>query len=109
MVNNDDRSILKRGVAYPLCDSLTLEECRRFGVRTPGGFITEGASWNTIQAVWDGKPRRPPKKGEWYLSGADIAAYRTPNDLTQEFHIARLVRVESKTVQVLTELDEKGE
>jgi hypothetical protein len=105
---NDDRSVLKRGVAYPLGDNLTLDECRRFGVRSPGGLLTEGANWNTIQAVWDGLPRRAPKKGEWYLSGAPIDAYRAPNDLTMEFHIARLVRVETKTVQVITEIDEKG-
>lgn len=105
---SDDRSVLKRGVAYPLGDNLTLDECRRFGVRSPGGFVTEGASWNTIQAVWNGKPGRPPKKGEWFLSGADIYAYRAANDLTSTYHIARLVRVETKTVQVITEIEEKG-
>lgn len=36
---------------------------------------------------------RPPKKGEWYLSGAVVEAYKARNDLTQEFHIARLVLV----------------
>jgi hypothetical protein len=34
---------------------------------------------------------RAPKKGEFYLSGAKVSAYRAPNDLTQKFHIARLV------------------
>lgn len=42
---------------------------------------------------WDGKPRRCPKKGEWYLSGAQIEAYQAPNDLTMEFHIAERVLV----------------
>lgn len=37
---------------------------------------------------------RPPRAGEWYLSGAIIAAYRAPSDLARPFHIARLVRVE---------------
>lgn len=31
---------------------------------------------------------RAPKKGEYYLSGAEIVAYRAPNDFTQEYWIA---------------------
>lgn len=99
----DDRTVLKRGVAYPLADRLTLEEQRRAGV--------EGAHpqvQGQIMAVWDGSPRRQPKKGEWYLSGCSIDAYRAPNDLPSEYHIARLVKVETQTVQVITELTEKG-
>lgn len=37
---------------------------------------------------------RPPKKGEWYLSGAIPECYRAPNDLTQAFHIIKLVKIE---------------
>lgn len=40
---------------------------------------------------------RPPKKGEWYLSGATVEAYYAPNDLSTPYHIARLV--ERKTGQ----------
>lgn len=36
---------------------------------------------------------RAPKKGEWYLSGAIVAAYRAPNDLHTGFRIAKLVKV----------------
>lgn len=32
---------------------------------------------------------RPPKKGEFYLSGAIIAAYRAPNDLSTSYHVVR--------------------
>jgi hypothetical protein len=32
---------------------------------------------------------RAPKRGEYYLSGAIITAYRAPNDLTQVFWIAK--------------------
>jgi len=42
---------------------------------------------------------RPPKAGEWYISGALPAAYRAPNDLTTAYHIARLgavVRLEHR-------------
>lgn len=34
---------------------------------------------------------RPPKRGEYYLSGAIIEAYRAPNDFTQAYWIARKV------------------
>lgn len=37
---------------------------------------------------WDGKPKRCPKKGEWYLSGALVSAYQAPNDLSTEYFIA---------------------
>lgn len=33
---------------------------------------------------------RPPRKGEWYISGAIPEAYLAPNDLTQSFHIATI-------------------
>lgn len=36
---------------------------------------------------------RPPKKGEFYLSGAIITAYRAPNDLSSPFWIAVPVNV----------------
>jgi hypothetical protein len=39
---------------------------------------------------------RAPKKGEFYLSGAIVSAYRAPNDLAQKFHIARLVSTGAK-------------
>jgi len=38
--------------------------------------------------------RRPPKKGEWYLSGAIPAAYKAPNDLSTEYLIAEIVDTE---------------
>ena len=86
---------LVSGKPYPLGDPLTLAECRQLGVRSPGGTITQGAHWSTVMAVWTGE-KRPPKAGEWYLSGAKIEAYRAPNDFTSEYHIARLVTRWSK-------------
>lgn len=50
-----------------------------------------------MRAVWDGKPRRNPRKGEWYLSGAIIEAYLAPSDLNSPFHIAVLARTATKT------------
>jgi hypothetical protein len=41
---------------------------------------------------------RKPRKGEWYLSGAIIEAYRAPNDLTVAYPIARIVKTRTATV-----------
>lgn len=48
-----------------------------------------------LVAVFTGV-KRPPKKGEWYLSGAQVQAYRAPNDLGTSYPIAKLVAVETK-------------
>jgi hypothetical protein len=51
---------------------------------------------NDIRAVATGE-NRPPKAGEWYLSGAQIEAYRAIHDFTEPCRIARLVRVTVET------------
>lgn len=43
-------------------------------------------------ARWDGKPRRCPKKGEYFISGAVPAAYLARQDMTVEYFIAVLVQ-----------------
>lgn len=45
-------------------------------IRSEGPFISTGT-------------KRPPKKGERYLSGSIPAAYKAPNDLSTPFLIAR--------------------
>ena len=55
-----------------------------------------------VMAIWTGE-KRPPRKGEWYLSGATIHAYHAPNDLSTPYHIAKLVLTEP-TVKVVREL-----
>lgn len=37
---------------------------------------------------------RPPRKGEWYLSGSIIEGYRAPSDLSVKHFIGRLVKGE---------------
>ena len=32
---------------------------------------------------------RFPKRGEYFLSGAIVAAYRAPNDISTKYHIVR--------------------
>ena len=39
--------------------------------------------------IWDGEPARPPKKGEFYLSGAIPQAWKAPNDLSTDFYIMK--------------------
>lgn len=50
---------------------------------------------------------RPPKKNEWYLSGAIVEGYEARADMTRSYHIAQLVEVETitqiKVVKVLTD------
>ena len=46
-----------------------------------------------VVARWDGERKRLIKKGEWYLSGAEIAAYKAPNNLSTEYHAAKIVRM----------------
>lgn len=43
-----------------------------------------------IKCVWDGKPKKVPKRGEYYISGCPgfEYAYRANNDLTIEYFIA---------------------
>lgn len=55
-----------------------------------------------IKAVQKGD-FRPPKKGEWYLSGAVVEAYYAPNDLTTPHLIANIVEV-AETQQVVRAL-----
>jgi len=43
---------------------------------------------------------RPPKKFEWYLSGAIPGAYQAPNDLNDSYHILRIMKMERKVTWV---------
>lgn len=57
-----------------------------------------GTTKPRIMAVWNGKPKRKPKKGEWYVSGAPgfERAYQAPNDLSTEYFIVDLKKVKRK-------------
>lgn len=47
---------------------------------------------------------RPPRKGEWYISGAIPEAYRAPNDLSTPYMIAHIVMVEKTIVETIKEI-----
>lgn len=55
------------------------------------------AKERALRARWTGE-KRPPKAGEWYFSGAVICAYRAVADLSQEYHIAEIVRTETVSI-----------
>jgi hypothetical protein len=78
---------LSRRALYPLVD-------QRF--KYPG-----------YMAQWTGE-YRPPRKGEWFLSGALINAFQAPNDLSIPYHIARIVRVRKIVTYEIIEEVENG-
>lgn len=99
---SDTSEKLKRGAYYPIGDSLNLKEREQFGITNSMEATvlqSVGHSPRGIRGKWTGE-KRCPKKGEWYLSGAIILAYRAPNDLSTEFHIAKLVRIETVTKEI---------
>jgi hypothetical protein len=86
---------------YPLGDTPTAAETggADFKERFVSQSFGEGA--RRFAAVPTGE-KRPPRRGEWYLSGGPIAAYRAPNDLDHPYHIAKLVRATTTTHTVTT-------
>jgi hypothetical protein len=60
-------------------------------------FTSIGMYVKNVMAVNSGI-KRCPKKGEWYLSGAIVTAYRAPNDLSSEYYIAEIVEVKEVTL-----------
>jgi len=87
---------------YPVMDSLAPNDYKALGLtKSPFFLPSSGVGVAGVMAVRTGE-KRSPRKGEWYLSGAVVEAYRAPNDLATEFHIAKLVktRTETKTVIV---------
>lgn len=89
---------------FLLGDSLNPQEMKRFKLESGQGVYLANLDYapRNVKAVFTGE-KRCPKKGEWYLGGAIVTAYRAPNDLSTVFHIARLVKVETKTVETIVE------
>lgn len=80
---------------YPLADRPDYKEIGRFIGPCLSREVFYKAAMN-IRAIRTGE-KRPPKKGEWYLSGAIVEAYRAPKDLTTAYHIAKLVMTKTTT------------
>ena len=89
---------------YPVIDRLTGDDLKQLGLRTvKGPYPSMGMPAKDVHAIATGE-KRPPRKGEWYLSGAIVEAYRAPNDLSTPHHIARLVRTKTETTTKIIEL-----
>lgn len=90
---------LKRGELYPLADY------HRSNHPLMNPELT-AASWGdtgNLRARWNGE-KRPPKEGEWYLSGATIEAYRATCDMSEAYPIAEIVRIKRVIADVVTEV-----
>lgn len=77
---------------YP-CADRPFREMKNFGLKLGKDSI------QNIKAIYTGEKRKP-KKGEWYLSGAIIEAYRAPNDLSDIHLIAKLVLTKTETIKI---------
>ena len=91
--------MINKTMFYPLADMLSSSERLPFDIT-----FNEAFGGRIMRAKWDGQPKRPPKKGEWYLSGSIIAAYKATNDLTQEYHIATIHKTKTTTVTTIVEI-----
>jgi len=86
---------------YDLADWPNLYERRRVG--WPDGAMAryyrrDDAVYRLI-AIRTGE-KRPPRRGEWYLSGAIPQGYRAPNDLSTRYAILELAIIrETQVVQ----------
>ena len=84
---NKAETVLTAGHLYRTLDAIPEADLKRLGSTDPHGA--------DVYALWDGMTRRKIKAGEWFLSGALIAAYRAHQDLgDQTYYRARLVRTE---------------
>ena len=75
--------ILKSFKFCPYCGEKFIAAPRRY--RYEGQLAYGGYAINT-------GIKRPPKKGEYYLSGSTPMAYRAPNDLGQAYLIAEIIK-----------------
>lgn len=79
---------------FPLADRPTMADLKPFGIDSV--FSREARN---LRAKGIGE-FRPPKKGEWFLSGNPIDAYRhnTAATLSISYYIAKLVMTETVTI-----------
>lgn len=93
---------------YPLGDNAPCELLKAVAAVT-GEKRSDISGYHRVQtkhvrAVRTGE-FRAPKKGEWYLSGAEPTAYKAPNDLSSKYHILKLVRVQETVVHTIHEIE----
>jgi hypothetical protein len=70
------------------------------GVNKRDFYPAEGYQYSSNEkAKWTGE-FRPPRQGEYFLSGAIIQAYKAHKDMTTPYHIAKIVRTKTITIVV---------
>lgn len=72
---------------YPVMVEARNSEGKATGLKLRGN-IFPGEGYPRRYYIWTGE-KRPPKAGEYYLSGAVPTVYRTNNDLSYPYHIMR--------------------
>jgi hypothetical protein len=90
-------------LTYPLADYPSRDDLLALGIEesTWGKELRKVAVWNRIRAVATGE-KRPPKAGEWYLSGAIPSAYQAQGALSESYNIVRLCLIrESVTRRIV--------
>ena len=81
MNSNSDKKIVRlAGKKWILPEVVDFEQGFVGGCWTPDRMWYKKGFWYYRVVGW-----RPPKRGEWYLSGAIVQAWRAPNDLDQTF------------------------
>lgn len=94
--------MINKTTFYPVYDLILNEELKTLGVDP--FHSTAASARRNIYAKWTGEIRCP-LKGEWFLSGAIVVAYRAgSNNYTDKYPIARLVM--TKTVTLRTEISQ---
>lgn len=82
---------LKVGELYPVAD----------GESVPAGWEPKTTR---VRATAE---KRPPRTGEWYLSGAIIEGYHAPYDMRDEHRIGELVKGEMVWREVKPDTDDR--
>lgn len=84
-------------------DRISYKELKQLGVKLNDVYSYEKNGQKvSIGAVYIGE-KRCPVKDEWYISGAIPEAYKASNDLSNEYHIAKLVLYRIETVTRMIE------
>lgn len=90
---------MKPGQLFPLAEQPNREDWKTLGLehlpvkvrrKLCSVLPSLGLSLGKLKVKWTGE-KRPPKKGEWFLSGAIVEGYRAPNDLSSSYLIGKLV------------------
>lgn len=99
----DELMAAAKKIVYQLGDDHDMQLRRTLGFRSGVEIPLPDGGKARIMAVYANE-KRPPRAGEWYLSGAIVNAYRAPNDLSSSHHIAKLTIVKTTTVTTCEEI-----